>query len=521
MPSISLNLMKLILALLALALSALPAAAVEQWGMFEIALPGPASGNPFVDSTVSARFTQGDRVVEADGFYDGDGLYRIRFMPGTTGEWRYQTRSNRPELDGKSGSFTASAPSAGNHGPVGVRHTYHFAYADGTPYCQIGTTCYSWAHADDEREELTLRTLATSPFNKLRMCIFPQDFAFDHQQSPRYPFAGAPPREWDFTRFNPEFFRHLELRIGQLRDLGIEADLILFHPYDKKWGFNGMSAVNDDRYLRYVIARFAAYRNVWWSMSNEYDFLRTKKEADWDRIFQVVQRSDPYGHLRSIHNGALIYNNTQAWVTHASIQNGAAVEDPDRAVLYRDVYRKPIVFDEVKYEGDAAARWGQLSAEEMVLRFWSGVVAGTYVGHSEIFAHSDSSWLAIGGVFHGQSPPRLAFLRKVMEEAPDGEIEPIDKWQDERTGGKAGQYYLIYFGKEAPASWDFSLYKTGIKDGDRFGVEILDTWNMTISPVAGVFTAKKKDGYAFMDAAGRSIVLPAAPYIALRIRRLP
>ncbi len=84
-----------------------------------------------------------------------------------------------------------------------------------------------------------------------------------------------------------------------------------------------------------------------------------------------------------------------------------------------------------------------------MLRFWSGVVAGTYVGHSEIFAHSASSWLAIGGVLTGQSPPRLAFLRKMMEAAPDGEIDPIDKWQDEKTGGKAGQYYLIYFGKEA------------------------------------------------------------------------
>ena len=272
-----------------------------------------------------------------------------------------------------------------------------------------------------------------------------------------------------------------------------------------------MSPANDERYLRYVIARFGAYRNVWWSMANEYDFLRTKKEADWDRICHVVQQYDPYGHLRSIHNGAMIYNDTQPWVSHASIQNGAAVEDPDRAVLYRDVYRKPIVFDEVKYEGDVAARWGQLSAQELVLRFWSGVVAGTYVGHSEIFAHSDSSWLAIGGVLTGQSPPRLAFLRKVMEDAPDGEIDPIDKWQDERTGGKAGQYYLIYFGKEAPASWDFSLYKAGLKDGDRFSVEILDTWNMTITPVPGVFTTKKRDNYVFMDAGGAPSCCPPPP----------
>ena len=511
----------LLLLLVAFAGAAVPASAVEQWGIFETSLPGPVDGNPFVDSTLTARFSQGERVIQVDGFYDGDGTYRIRFMPTATGEWKYQTQSNRPELDGKTGTFTVTAPRPGNHGPVSVRHTFHFAYADGTPFCEIGTTCYSWAHAPDDHEELTLKTLAASPFNKLRMCIFPQDFAFDHQVSPRFPFAGTPPRNWDFTRPNPDFYRHLELRIGQLRDLGIEADLILFHPYEAKWGFNAMSPGSDDRYLRYAIARFSAYRNVWWSIANEYDFLRTKQEADWDRIFHVVQESDPYGHLRSIHNGSLIYNNTQPWVTHASIQNGAAVEDPDRAVLYRDVYRKPIVYDEVKYEGDISARWGQLSGQEQVLRFWSGVVAGTYVGHSEIFAHPASSWLALGGVLTGQSPPRLAFLRKVMEEAPDGEIDPIDKWEDRKTGGKAGQYYLIYFGKAAPAEWDFSLYKTGVKDGDRFSVEILDTWNMTITPVPGVFTAKRKNANAFMDGSGRSVVLPSAPYIALRIRRLP
>ena len=64
-------------------------------------------------------------------------------------------------------------------------------------------------------------------------------------------------------RFNPAFFAHLEKRIAQLRDLGIEADLILFHPYDADWGqpdphwgFDRMGAENDDRYIRYVIARW-------------------------------------------------------------------------------------------------------------------------------------------------------------------------------------------------------------------------------------------------------------------------
>ena len=82
------------------------AAAVEQWGTYEVELKGPDSGNPFVDVQLSATFTCDDRKVTATGFYDGDGVYRVRVMPDRQGEWRYETQSNRPELSGKSVSFT-------------------------------------------------------------------------------------------------------------------------------------------------------------------------------------------------------------------------------------------------------------------------------------------------------------------------------------------------------------------------------------------------------------------------------
>ena len=278
---------------------------VERWGMWELSLRATAPGNPFVDVTFGATFQQGDQRVEVTGFYDGNGMYRLRFMPGQTGKWSYQTSSNVPALHGVKGELTCTAPAPGNHGPVAVANTYHFAYADATPYVPIGTTCYAWIHQGDVLEEQTLQTLKASPFNKVRMCVFPKRYAFNSNEPVYYPFEGTPPTTWDFKRFNPAFFQHLEKRIGQLRDLGIDADVILFHPYDKgHWGFDTMPPDADDRYLKYVVARLAAYRNVWWSMANEYDFLKAKKEADWDRFFQIVQRSDPYGHLRSIHNGA-------------------------------------------------------------------------------------------------------------------------------------------------------------------------------------------------------------------------
>jgi hypothetical protein len=507
---------------------------VERWDTFELPLNGPQGGNPFVDVGLSARFRHKHRVVEVAGFYDGDGIYRVRFMPDTLGPWSYTTASNRAELDGVEGQFTCTEPGPGNHGPVRVSDTYHFCYADGGPYFPIGTTCYAWNHQGDALEEQTLETLRTAPFNKMRMCVFPKHYAYNENEPAYHAFERTESGEWDHARFNPAFFQHLEQRIGDLRELGIEADLILFHPYDR-WGYSMMDAETDDRYLRYVVARLAAYRNVWWSLANEYDFMmqeermagrldekkrkRLKSEADWDHFFQLIQACDPYQHLRSIHNGSLLYNHTLPWVTHASIQNGSAVADFGRAVLYRDVYRKPIVFDEVCYEGDIPMRWGNLSAEEMVHRFWQGAIGGTYVGHGETYLHpQDILWWAKGGVLYGDSPARIAFLRKILEQGPA--LNPMDKWRDDRTTGVPGEYYLVYFGKEQPVEWPFELPNRGLDAGTRFQAEIIDTWEMTITPVEGIFEVEPRDRYRCVSPGNRTIRLPGKPYIALRIQRV-
>jgi hypothetical protein len=502
-------------------------ATVEQWSLFELGLKGPSSGNPFLEVAFGARFSQGYESIEVAGFYDGSGVYRVRFMPTRMGLWKYETFGNIPELSGKTGEFTVAEASASNHGPVRVTNTFHFAYADGKPYKQLGTTCYAWTHQDESLQEQTLKTLTGSPFNKLRFCVFPKRYSWNTNEPPLYPFAGTP-RHFDTTRFNPEFFQHFEKRILELQKLGIEADIILLHPYDAgAWGFDRMTPLEDDRYLRYVIARLAAFRNVWWSLANEYDFMKHKTEQDWERIGELVSRADPFHHLLSIHNGTRLFNHTRPWLTHASIQNGSAVEDPNSAGLYRDAYRKPIVYDEIKYEGNVPKRWGNLSAEELVFRFWNATVAGTYAGHGETYLGSDDVlWWSKGGVLKGQSPARLAFLRQVLEDSPAEGIEPVDKWQNPEYGGKAPDYYLVYLGKSRPAEWIFRLPKPpqgrGLPpaEGMKFKAKILDTWRMTTTPVEGLFTVRKKDDYFYADENGRAIKLPGQPFMALRITRV-
>lgn len=475
----------------------------ERWDTFEVKLAGPRDGNPFADVELSADFRHLNQVVHVDGFYDGDGTYRIRFMPDAVGEWSYTTHSNRPALDGRTGQFTCIPTGPSNHGPV-LAADCRFAYADGSRYAPFGTTCYAWTHQPSELQEQTLRTLASSPFNKLRMCIFPKNYAYNQNEPEVFPYVkNSEGGGFDLRRFDPVFWRNLEHRIVQLRSLKIEADVILFHPYDwGHWGFDRMDAASDDFYLRYVIARLGAYRNVWWSLANEWDFMSEKKLTDWDRFFQILQDRDPYHHLRSIHNGVKWYDYQKPWVTHASIQNS----DPGQSARLRTEYHKPIVFDECGYEGNIESLWGELTPEMMTKHFWDGVMRGGYVTHGETYVDAkDILWWSKGGVLHGESPKRIDFLRRIIAAAPADLMPDTEMfgWESGAIGvmGIPGRYYLIYFGSYQPMRKDLTLPTDG-----RFSIEVIDTWNMSVTPLPETYSGKCR------------IELPGKPYIALRIR---
>ena len=470
---------------------ALTAGAVEQWGLFEASFTGPASGNPYLDVPLSATFTRGAQRITVPGFWDGGGTYKVRFMPPAPGEWRYETSSSAPELNGQAGAFTATPPAAGNHGPVRPFNTFYLRYEDGTPYHQFGTTCYAWVHQTRALQEQTLQTLAASPFNKIRFCVFPKSYAYNKNEPEFFAFQKGADGKFDFSRPDPAFWRHFEQRILDLQKLGIEADLILWHPYDR-WGFKKMTGEQDDRYLRYCIARLSACRNVWWSLANEYDFMSDlddrhqgiKTMDDWDRFFAILQKEDPYGRMRGIHNGAIWYDHTQPWVIHASLQTS----DMNGGVRFREKYQKPVIYDECKYEGNIPQGWGSLTAREMTQRFWLGTLSGCYVGHGETYKHpEDLLWWAKGGVLHGESPKRIQWLKEFMAQAPPfHELKPLGDDKGRFVLAKAGEYYLVYCVNTRSQT---TLELAGTRP---YKVDMIDPWAMTLSPVGtarpGAFT---------------------------------
>ncbi|MCM3725802.1 DUF5605 domain-containing protein [Neobacillus cucumis] len=477
---------------------------VEKWAAFEVELHGPHHGNPFIDVTLEAEFYfNGKKRYKTLGFYDGEGIYRIRFMPDIEGSWTFQTTSNARSLAGIEGKFTCVSPSKENHGPVRVKNTFHFSYEDGTPYVPVGTTCYAWVHQEEKLIQQTLNTLQASPFNKIRMCVFPKSYQFNSNEPLYYPFEGSLEEGWDFTRFNPKFFQHLEQRITDLGNLGIEADLILYHAYDR-WGFAEMKQVEDDRYLRYLTARLSAYRNLWWSLANEYDLMWAKEIEDWERFAQIITENDPHHHLISIHNCWGFYDYSRPWITHCSVQRIDVYKTSENTDDWRKQWNKPIVIDECAYEGDIDQGWGNISGEEMVRRFWEGAVRGGYVGHGETYLHpEDILWWSKGGQLHGDSPKRIGFLRRIMEEGPEEGLNPLETTWDAPSAGIPDLFYLYYYGFNRPSFREYRM-----KPGIQYKVEVIDTWEMTINELEDVYEGKFR------------IELPGKQYMAVRMTKI-
>ena len=500
---------------------------VERWGMFELSLPGKTDGNPFTDYDIRGRFEGRHEDVMVSGFYDGDGIWKIRFMPAYTGEYRYTVFGTFSDQE-TSGVFHVREASEGNHGPVRIAAKYHFAYADGTPFYPLGTTCYVWTQQPDRRIAETLRSLKEARFNKIRFCILPKHYDYNLGEPRTYPFEGTPMdssvltkenfwdyaeqidpgNRFDFTRPNPEHFRHLEKCILALQALGIEADLIVMHPYDR-WGFSRMSREADDLYWKYVIARFSAFRNVWWSLANEYDLMKYKSEEDWEHYADLLMRNDPYNHLRSIHNCVPFYDHTRPWVTHCSIQRQELYRGPELTQDWREQFGKPVVLDEIAYEGNIQHGWGNITGEEMVRRFWEGAVRGGYPGHGETFLDPEEIlWWSHGGTLRGESWKRVGFLLDVLKSVPGHGLKylpaewdsvcgiPEDGAAEEETG-----YRLYYYSFMRPSFRDFRF-----DDTTPYRAEVLDAWNMTVTD-AGVHRGRFR------------VELPGRPYMAVRITK--
>jgi len=503
---------------------------MQQYRMEELIFSGAEPSGSQAQVDLAVTFTFGEREVTVKGFYAGNGVYKARFLPLEAGEYRWRASG----CICAEGVLTAEPAPEGVHGPVRAEGT-RFVFADGTAYHPFGTTVYALVHQDEALIDRTMASLKQSPFNKVRLCVFPKHYDYNHNEPAHYPFERDEQGRWDVHRPCFAYWDALEARLGQLSAMGIQADLILFHPYDR-WGFDAMPQQDNLVYLDYLLRRLSAMPDVWWSLANEYD-LSGKTLKQWEQIEQFVADGDPFGHMLSCHNCFRFWDFSQPNVTHASIQSKL----PHKLDLWRRKYGKPVVLDECGYEGNLRHFWGSLSGQEMTSRFWMAAAAGAYCTHGETFLDEENQivWWSRGGELKGESAPRIAFLRNIIESLP-GHLEGMPTFlepfvvpheareaaiarmphlkdfigafcrmdEEEQREFMASEFthqghigetcFLWYYVQRCCAEDVLRL-----PEGKKYRVEVIDAWNMTRRTVAKGVCGEVR------------IELPGRPYIAV------
>lgn len=478
---------------------------MKQYEVFELVFTASAPSDNWVDVDLHAVFALNGTSTTVKGFYDGNNTYRVRYYPTQTGTCTWTVRG----IVSAEGSEEVEPAAEGRHGMVHAEGV-HFRFEDDSRYYPFGTTIYAMVHQPESHVDLTFHTLAKAPFNKIRFCVFPKHYDFNHNEPEHFAFSFHEEGKPDAHHPDPVFWQMLERRLAQLDAMGIQADLILFHPYDH-WGFARMPLEDCLSYLDYLTRRLSAYPNVWWSLANEYD-LMTEFEADWwYRFADYIHSNDPYGHLLSNHNFIKLWDFDDPNTTHCCIQ--VQGHDIEKVSSFVHKYGKPVLLDEMRYEGTIEHSWGNISAQEMTHRFWTAVTCGGYATHGETYLNKEEVlWWSKGGVLHGQSPERIGFLRKLVESLPGPlEIDPPKNFMsseqmetfrknpseappmirvflqlspeelDNFTSGLARcschvgqQVYLDYLGHDCPCVHTMHLPEEG-----SYTVHILDAWEMT------------------------------------------
>lgn len=474
---------------------------MKQYELFELSFSAPAPEGNQVAVNLTAVFAVEGSGIRVRGFYDGDNTWRVRFYPTIAGEYRWMV----------SGAVSASGvefcePNENPHAGIVRAEGTAFRQDGGAWFYPVGTTVYALIHQPEALVDQTLQTLSTAPFNKIRMCVFPKHYDFNQNEPELFAFERNTDGTFDFTRPCFAFWQMLERRLIQLDTLGIQSDLILFHPYDH-WGFAQMKLEECLSYLDYLTRRLSAFPNLWWSLANEYDLMDFPQNW-WPQFASFLGEMDPYHHLLSNHNWRTLWDFHNPQTTHCCIQ-GSYVQRTDE---FLKEYQKPVLFDEMCYEGNLVMSWGSISAQELTHRFWQVCAAGGYATHGETFMDpEDILWWAKGGILHGQSPARIAFLRSVLESlpgplvpkpafdisslTPDSPIvkdnpflqrilamprEQLDELranampENYESQSADGAAFLKYLGRHTPHCATLMLPE----DGD-YSIWALDTWEMT------------------------------------------
>lgn len=285
---------------------------VKQWGRFEAAVVNPRTcANPYEDAALNVTYHDPEgRVVKFWGFYDGNGVWRIRFMPDTPGFWRYEA-SFSDGSPGPAGEFECVSSDIPGLIAVCADNPIWFGFKGGDAVLvrslHVGDRFFadagnpiSGATWSSSQRTAFLDWAQRQGYNMLSMASH-----YLNRDSSGRGKGWNTPDLWDAKKQqpNPGAYQRMEHILDDLA-----ARRIMVYPFA---GFFGRDSdfprdeEKQDLYLRYTLARLGPYWNVLFSVGGPEPRLKSKPYLSADEINGLgrrIKKLDVFGHLVSVHN---------------------------------------------------------------------------------------------------------------------------------------------------------------------------------------------------------------------------
>ena len=445
-----------------------PEGGFPKWSVLELTLVAKGDlDDPYQNVSVGAVFQSpaGDRI-EVPGFWAGDREFRVRFTPTVEGVWTYTVTSSPADpglTDG--GSFAVGPPAAGSKGFLrrDPDHPHSFRHDDGTRVFLWGQTYYEivrnaraggpWKEAVDGTKRKGM--------SKIRLLINP---AWETGTRP-YPRT-SPFENDDRDHLDLEHWSALDEVVDYMNEKGMIADLILFLDHPRGFGTES----EDQRYVRYSVARYSAYPNVAWCLTNEWNYTK-KSEAYWNRIGRIVRNEDPWLENGDKFRPLSIHQETRHdfqyfdtdWPVHAIVQVGVRNEVHrngdewgNRSILQNHGRDMPIINDEYGYIGEpdksepkSDGKWPGYTRTKHRQTIWGIAMAGGHGSAGDAHDYDDGIPFFVGN-WHNR--PEYDDIDQLVSfwtrrSIPHWRMDPRnDLVQGKRAYARAvvGEEYVVY-----------------------------------------------------------------------------
>lgn len=325
-----------------------------------------AHPNPYATVELYAEFrSPGIDTYRLPMFWDGGGRFVARFAPTEPGKWLVRFSGNIPRLEGMMTSV--EAVDATVPGFLEAANVHHWRTSkDLQPHLWMGDTQYTFATVPDAVFDQILARRKEQHFTHVRGSLLGERpaSATDASASP-LPQA---------DRILPAHFQQVDRRVRALNDAGMVVDLIL------GWDRNQLAEVlptekDRQRYLNYVIARYAAF-NVTWQLVQEFEEYKEGKRL-MKEMGDYLRQRDPYKHPRSTHTTTTTSPLARdGWMTYLLYQSS----DDQLGAIEHQLYQLPAVNAEFAYEnsGAGATHPHHVDSDTFRNRLWNSTMNGQY-----------------------------------------------------------------------------------------------------------------------------------------------